>query len=798
MSNKILETEIMDVKNGNKEVLDSICNKLKKIIECNYKNYTFLPKDIYLYIVKEALFHKISVIDIKIITDMNSYLKKDFDTIVKEKLGEVVRDKVFDIIDYFIKSHSTPVLEVLCIFLKSIHYQNSIDEDIKLLKKYSCLEEEIQLFIGDAKKIKTEKIDKVSKNKIMAQMIRAYLIENDIEEIIEVDEEISFSYDTEECKDLDLIKLYMKDINRVKLLSKNEEIELFKRYELGDAEAFKQIAEANLRWVVKIAKHYCKANSFHTFLDLIEEGNFGLFKAIEKFDYRKGYKFSNYAIWWIRKNIMSEVSLKEHTIRIPIGVVDLNRKIEQFKENFYLQNRRYPSVLEIATSMKKRPEYIQKVLEYSQYTKSLNISIAADETGETKLEDFVKDTHMNVEEEVLFHDLQLQLQEAIEVAGLTDKERGVLSYRFGFYDGCVHTLESIGEIYGVTREAIRKNEATALNKLQGSKCRQLLSGYIEEYEKGKPVEKDMAIKSETKSNTTEEVFDYNFTSLFDYLSIQKNQLDILLDCILCFHDEDLELLTKRYGKNYDGVGSSKLKKKESNRLQNFLLPQLKQAIEQIVKLEKDSMVYESFLEHFTIILQQERANKKKGNTKKHLLHEEKEVFPINTGEKETKNAGTFVSNEEENANLKENVNFSIVAKSVDLENIHAGADYCIIAVSIVNNLLADRKLNDAKSYIKTLLCKENREIFMKQDYQVLGMLFQLEEVKSLVNMSFTVEEAIVIFLLYLVGEDNLYTIDTIVSLLKISVEDIKRIAKEGINKYQCLMTQGQVNKKKVS
>jgi len=475
MSNKILETEIMDVKNGNKEVLDSICNKLKKIIECNYKNYTFLPKDIYLYIVKEALFHKISVIDIKIITDMNSYLKKDFDTIVKEKLGEVVRDKVFDIIDYFIKSHSTPVLEVLCIFLKSIHYQNSIDEDIKLLKKYSCLEEEIQLFIGDAKKIKTEKIDKVSKNKIMAQMIRAYLIENDIEEIIEVDEEISFSYDTEECKDLDLIKLYMKDINRVKLLSKNEEIELFKRYELGDAEAFKQIAEANLRWVVKIAKHYCKANSFHTFLDLIEEGNFGLFKAIEKFDYRKGYKFSTYATWWIRQAITRAIADQARTIRIPVHMVETINKLIRTSRHLLQQLGREPSPEEIAKEMEISVEKVMEIQKIAQDPVSLETPIG--EEDDSHLGDFIQDDDSPApQDSAAYTLLKEQLEEVMQT--LTPREAKVLKLRFGLEDGKARTLEEVGKEFMVTRERIRQIEAKALRKLRHPSRSKKLRDYM--------------------------------------------------------------------------------------------------------------------------------------------------------------------------------------------------------------------------------------------------------------------------------------------------------------------------------
>ena len=267
----------------------------------------------------------------------------------------------------------------------------------------------------------------------------------------------------------DPVRMYLKEIGKIPLLSTDEEIELAKKMELGDQEARKRLAEANLRLVVSIAKRYVGRGM--QFLDLIQEGNLGLIKAVEKFDYRKGYKFSTYATWWIRQAITRAIADQARTIRIPVHMVETINRLVRTSRQLVQELGREPTVEEIAKRMEIPPERVREIRKISQDPVSLETPIGEEE--DSHLGDFIQDDHVAVPaEEAAFTLLHEQLMEALST--LTEREQKVLRLRFGLDDGKPKTLEEVGGEIHVTRERIRQIEAKALRKLRHpSRCRKL-------------------------------------------------------------------------------------------------------------------------------------------------------------------------------------------------------------------------------------------------------------------------------------------------------------------------------------
>ncbi len=260
---------------------------------------------------------------------------------------------------------------------------------------------------------------------------------------------------------IDDIKLYLQKIGKIPLLSAAEEVELAKRIEAGDEEARKKLIESNLRLVVSVAKKYKKKGL--SFLDLIQEGNQGLIKAVKKFKYRKGFKFSTYAIWWIRQAITRAIADQARTVRIPVHMVEIIHKIRRITKQLAQELGREPTTSEIAERLEMPVEKVKKILRISIDPVSLDAPIGEDEDG--KLTDFIQDEKTPLpEKDVSRRLLQEQLNEVL--SELTDRERRVLILRFGLEDGCPRTLEEVGRTFGVTRERIRQIEAKALKKLR--------------------------------------------------------------------------------------------------------------------------------------------------------------------------------------------------------------------------------------------------------------------------------------------------------------------------------------------
>ena len=259
----------------------------------------------------------------------------------------------------------------------------------------------------------------------------------------------------------DPVRMYLKEIGRIPLLSSEEEIELAKRMEMGDEEAKKKLSEANLRLTVSIAKRYSGRGM--QFLDLIQEGNLGLIKAVEKFDYRKGYKFSTYATWWIRQSITRAIADQARTIRIPVHMVETMNRVNRTSRRLLQEYGREPTPEEIAVTMNRPVERILEVSKISQEPVSLETPIGEEE--DSHLGDFIQDEHVPVPSEEAAHTLlREQLEEVMDT--LSDREQKVLALRFGLEDGKPHTLEEVGRDFQVTRERIRQIEAKALRKLR--------------------------------------------------------------------------------------------------------------------------------------------------------------------------------------------------------------------------------------------------------------------------------------------------------------------------------------------
>ena len=272
----------------------------------------------------------------------------------------------------------------------------------------------------------------------------------------------------------DPVRMYLKEIGKVPLLTAEEEIELAKRMELGDQEAKKRLAEANLRLVVSIAKRYVGRGML--FLDLIQEGNLGLIKAVEKFDYRKGYKFSTYATWWIRQAITRAIADQARTIRIPVHMVETINKLIRVSRQLLQELGREPTPEEIAAEMDMPVERVREILKISQEPVSLETPIGEEE--DSHLGDFIQDDNVPVPADAAtFTLLKEQLEEVLGT--LTEREQKVLILRFGLEDGRARTLEEVGKEFNVTRERIRQIEAKALRKLRHPSRSRKLKDYLE-------------------------------------------------------------------------------------------------------------------------------------------------------------------------------------------------------------------------------------------------------------------------------------------------------------------------------
>ena len=364
--------------------------------------------------------------------------------------------------------------------------QAKFDEKVKELlnsakKKKNVLEyQEIGEFFADMP-LEEEQFEKIlevlEQNNVDVLRITDDDVDN--EEILLTDE------DDVDMENLDLsipdgvsledpVRMYLKEIGKVPLLSAEEEIELAKRMELGDQDAKKRLAEANLRLVVSIAKRYVGRGML--FLDLIQEGNLGLIKAVEKFDYRKGYKFSTYATWWIRQAITRAIADQARTIRIPVHMVETINKLIRVSRQLLQELGREPTPEEIAEEMNMPADRVREILKISQEPVSMETPIGEEE--DSHLGDFIEDEQVPAPSDAAA--FTLLKEQLVEVLGtLTEREQKVLRLRFGLDDSRARTLEEVGKEFNVTRERIRQIEAKALRKLRHHSRSRKLKDYLD-------------------------------------------------------------------------------------------------------------------------------------------------------------------------------------------------------------------------------------------------------------------------------------------------------------------------------
>ena len=352
-------------------------------------------------------------------------------------------------------------------------------------KKKSILDvQEINDFFNDME-LNADQMEKVF-DYLEANNIDVLRISEDTEDDVDVDIDIIISdEDDVDVENIDLsvpegvsiedpVRMYLKEIGKVPLLSAEREIELAQRMEEGDEEAKKELAEANLRLVVSIAKRYVGRGML--FLDLIQEGNLGLIKAVEKFDYHKGYKFSTYATWWIRQAITRAIADQARTIRIPVHMVETINKLIRVSRQLLQELGREPLPEETAKEMDMPVERVREILKISQEPVSLETPIGEEE--DSHLGDFIQDDNVPVPAEAAAQTLlKEQLDEVLDT--LTEREQKVLRLRVGMNDGRARTLEEVGREFDVTRERIRQIEAKALRKLRHPSRSRKLRDYLD-------------------------------------------------------------------------------------------------------------------------------------------------------------------------------------------------------------------------------------------------------------------------------------------------------------------------------
>ena len=376
--------------------------------------------------------------------------------------------------------------------LKALESAAAFEEKLNQLlllakKKRNVLENQeiLDFFVGES--LDSDKLDQIfdflESNKVDVLQIGGedldldedLFIEEDIEDEEEIDMETIDLSVPEGISVEDPVRMYLKEIGKVPLLSSEDEIELAKKIELGDDDAKQRLTEANLRLVVSIAKRYVGRGM--QFLDLIQEGNLGLIKAVEKFDYRKGYKFSTYATWWIRQAITRAIADQARTIRIPVHMVETINRLVRVSRQLLQELGREPVPEEIAARADMQVDRVREIMKVSQEPVSLETPIGEEE--DSHLGDFIQDEQVAVPADAAtFTMLHEQLMEVLDT--LTEREQKVLKLRFGLDDGRPRTLEEVGKEFNVTRERIRQIEAKALRKLRHPSRSKKLKDYLDD------------------------------------------------------------------------------------------------------------------------------------------------------------------------------------------------------------------------------------------------------------------------------------------------------------------------------
>jgi RNA polymerase primary sigma factor len=394
---------------------------------------------------------KINIKAKKIKSRVKKNIKKD---LIKKAKRAILKQRIAKSV---IKPVVLPTKEQIQNLITKGQTRDFLTED-EVLYIFTEVEEYLELF--------EEFLDKIDLQGIQIVAREAGFLEEEVKKPVRSTSEDKEKFDLRKIDLTDIsadsIQMYLREIGKVSLLSSDEEVQLAKRKEKGDMEARRRLVEANLRLVVSIAKKFTGRSL--SLLDLIQEGNIGLFRAVDKFDYRKGYKFSTYATWWIRQAITRALADQSRTIRIPVHMVETINRFQQVERRLIQDLGREPLPEEIAAEMGEPIDKVRQIIKISQETVSLETSVGEDDEDST-LGDFIEDDKTITPDRVAA--LQLLKDHVKEViSDLTPREQKILEMRFGLSDGVAHTLEEVGQEFGVTRERIRQIEAKALERIE--------------------------------------------------------------------------------------------------------------------------------------------------------------------------------------------------------------------------------------------------------------------------------------------------------------------------------------------
>ena len=385
------------------------------------------------------------------------------ESILKKIKGDIKNLNIDWLINLFLKVKTLSDLSKLLNLLNKYNIVLDFSLIENLIKNNSQVDALIFNFLKSRKKITVSYIDRISDNELVTEFLIAYAtIKGILTGELEENQTEYYEDETKNFKSDDSISMYLKEIGSIPLLTKEEELELFKKIEMGSKQAKDRVVEANLRLVVSWAKKYL--NRGLGIQDLIQEGNFGLMKAVEKFDYKKGYKFSTYATWWIRQAITRAISDQARIIRIPVHMIEDISNINVVKSELLLKLNREPTIEEIAEVLNMTPAKVSKIIEFDTETSTSSLNTLIGDEDDSELGNFIEDTFFESPTKTFEQkDLSIRLNEMLNE--LKDREKSVIMYRFGLIDGKPYTLEEIGRILNVTRERIRQIEAKALRKL---------------------------------------------------------------------------------------------------------------------------------------------------------------------------------------------------------------------------------------------------------------------------------------------------------------------------------------------
>ena len=467
---------------------------------------------------------------------------------------------------------------------KKLNYIPNPDITIKLIDENLLLSETIKIIVNNDLDIITKgEINKIFDNDTIILIIESYCIMNNIkiQEYEEDNKEFEENIINYEGENIDIVKLYLNEISRRKLLTLDEEIKLTKRIKDGDEEAKKIFIESNLRLVVSVARKHL--NQGLSFLDLIQEGNIGLMKAVDKFDSSKGYRFSTYATWWIRQGITRAISNKSRNVRIPVY---LHRRINKFNKaakELEMKYGREAKIEEIANELKISVKYAQEIYQYKNDSISINLLVGDDKDNE--LGNIISSKNIGPDEQAMTDLMKFQVKQLLEKCNLKPIEKEVILLRFGF-NNTPMTLVEIGNIYNISGERVRQIEASALMKLRKYKN---ITDFAEYMENPKEAINNIEIYrkeyrnsgSNTKSflkNVRREKEDDNMVkTIYEYFkNYSKEEVDKVLSTL---SDESLELIRIRYGDDLTVPVNNKLTEEQRKKFYGSVMAQIKRLLE---------------------------------------------------------------------------------------------------------------------------------------------------------------------------------------------------------------------------